>query len=233
MTPRASFVIPAYNADRWISKTIGSCRAQTEKKIEIIIVNDCSTDGTKDVLDWYAKEDPRIRVVHLPENHGPSYCRNYGNNMAQSDYIFVLDSDDQAARNRVKDSLAAFILKGCDLVHGSFYIVDAHGNVQVKKVCSPFDPEISKRDRTNYICHSTVAYTKKLAMDVPYEWEQFGSLGIDDWRFEWDAWKKGYKFHLIKTPLTYYRSLEDSITSKRNQNNMNDLKDSYLVDLHV
>jgi glycosyltransferase involved in cell wall biosynthesis len=231
LTPRASFVIPAYNADRWISKSIWSCRNQTIKQIEIIVVNDGSTDGTKDILDWHAKEDSRVHPVHLADNQGAPRCRNTGNLLAQSDHIFVLDSDDMAARNRVKDSLATFQLKGCDLLYGSFFIIDAEGTVQTKMTCLPFDPEKSKRDGTNYICHSTMAYTKKLADDVHYEWEKFGSLGIDDWRFEWDAWKKGYKFHCLKNVLGYYRSLDSSITSQRNGEVMKSFKDKYLAEI--
>jgi glycosyltransferase involved in cell wall biosynthesis len=231
MNPRASFVIPAYNADRWISKAIWSCRNQTIKQIEIIVVNDGSTDGTKDILDWHAKEDPRVRPIHLTDNQGAPRCRNTGNQAVQSDFIFVLDSDDMAARNRVKDSLVAFQLKKCDLVHGSFYIIDDLGNVQRKMSCQPFDPEKSKRDGTNYICHSTVAYTRKVGQDVPYEWEKFGALGIDDWRFEWDAWRKGYKFHFLKNTLSYYRDLEGSITKQRNCNVMREFKDAYLATL--
>ncbi len=229
MTPRATFVIPAFNMDRWVSKAIWSCRNQTIKQVEIIVINDASTDGTKDILDWHGKEDPRVKVVHLSENRGQCYIRNEGNKMAQSDFIFVLDGDDMATRNRVKDTLAAFSLKGCDLVHGSFFIVDAHGITLEKKMVIPFDPVESRKIKTNRICHSTMAYTRKLALDVPYQWEKFGKLGIDDWRFEWDAYRKGYKFYALKTPLSYYRSLEGSMTVVRNSEQMNTFKEEYLA----
>ncbi len=229
MTPRATFVIPAYNADRWISKTIWSCRNQTVKQIEIIVINDASTDGTLDILDWHAKEDARIKVIHLSENKGQVNARNMGNQLAQADHIFVLDADDMATRNRVKDTLVAFQLKGCDLVHGSFFIVDSMGIVQTKSVAIKFDPERAKQLKTNHICHSTVAYTKKVALDVPYTWENYGPLGIDDWRFEWDVWNKGYKFYALKSPLSYYRATEGSMTIVRNSEKMNQFKDEFLA----
>ncbi len=229
MTPRASFIIPAYNMDRWVSKAIWSCRNQTIKQIEIIVLNDASTDGTKDILDWHAKEDSRVKVVHIPENHGQSFARNEGNKLAQSDYLFVLDGDDMATRNRVKDTLTAFQLKACDLVHGSFFIVDAHGITAEKRMVVPFNPENARKMKTNQVCHSTVAYTKKLALDVPYQWEKYGSLGIDDWRFVWDVHRKGYKFYALRTPLCYYRSLEGSMTIVRNSEQMNTFKDEYLA----
>lgn len=231
MTPRASFVIPAYNADRWISKTIHSCRNQTIKQIEIIVVNDGSTDGTKDILDWHAKEDKRVKAIHFEENGGQSRCRNEGNKQAQADYVFVLDADDMATRNRVKDSLAAFTLKKCDLVYGSFFSIDPSGEVLRRTRVTPFNPENNRKYKTNFICHSTLAYTKRVATEVQYSWEKFGSLGIDDWRFEWDAHRKGYTFQAVKSPLCYYRCLQGSLTLNRDPEKMNAFKDEYLATL--
>ena len=229
MTLRASFVIPAYNADRWVSKAIWSCRNQTVKPIEIIVINDGSTDSTKDIIDWHASEDKRVRVVHLPENKGQTNARNTGNKMAESPFIFVLDADDMATRNRVKDTLAAFSLKGCDLVYGSFFVTDSMGVVNRRVNAIKFDPVDAQKTKVNRICHSTMAYTKKLTEKVQYEWESFGKLGIDDWRFEWDCWKAGAKFYALKTPLCYYRATEGSLTAIRNCEEMNKFKDEYLA----
>ena len=201
MTPRATFVIPVFNMDRWISKTIWSCRNQIIKQIEIIVVNDASTDMTKDIINNHASADSRVKAIHLPENHGQSYCRNLGNKMAQSDFIFVLDGDDMSARNRVKDSLATFELKKADVVYGSWFQMDSTGAVHGKVPAVDFDMERNRKDRTNHICHSTMAYRKKVALSVPYQFENFGSLGIDDWRFVWDAHKAGFKFHAMKQYL--------------------------------
>ncbi len=229
MNPRASFVIPAYNADLWISKTLWSCRNQTEKKIEILVVNDASTDSTQEIIEWHAKEDPRVKLIDFSDNGGQSRARNEGNQQAQADYLFVLDADDMAARNRVKDSLAAFTLKGCDLVYGSFFKMDSNGTVCERVPVTPFDPEFSRKAKTNRICHSTLAYTRKVAQNVQYQWAQFGSLGIDDWRFEWDCYRKGYTFQPVKSPLSYYRSLESSMTMNRDPKLMNEFKDAYLA----
>lgn len=229
MTPRATFVIPAFNKDRWISKAIWSCRNQTIKQIEIIVLNDASTDMTKEIVDWHASEDKRVRAVHFTENRGQSVMRNEGNRLAQSDFIFVLDGDDMATRNRVKDSLAAFQLKKCDLLYGSFHVIDSIGSVAGLVPCSSFDPEKNRREKTNFICHSTMAYSKKVAMDVPYQWEENAKLGIDDWRFQWDAYRKGYKFGHIKNALCYYRSLESGLTKERDNAKVEEFKDNYLA----
>ena len=189
MTPLASFVIPAYNADRWISKTLYSCRNQTIKQIEIIVVNDGSTDWTKAICEWHADEDKRIRVINQ-ENKGRSASRNAGNDAAQSDIIMVLDSDDMATRNRTMDTLTVFKLKRPDLIYGSFFSVDSIGTTGSKIVCTAFDPEECKKRKMNFICHSTMAYTKKLSQDIRYEEGVYSELGIDDWKFQWETHRK-------------------------------------------
>lgn len=228
MTPRASFVIPAYNADRWISKTIHSCRNQTLKHIEIIVINDGSSDGTKDIAEWHCKEDKRVRLYNA-ENHGRSWARNFGNDAAQSDVILVLDSDDFATRNRVKDTLAVFELKKPDLVYGSFHLMDAEGTVQSVVRCGPFNPEEAKKKKLNYICHSTMAYTKKLSETVRYEEGAYSKLGLDDWKFQWDAYKKGYKIQHVRNPLCYYRVTESGTMATRDPKEVEAAKEAFLA----
>lgn len=230
MTLRASFVIPAYNADRWISKAIHSCRSQTITKIEIIVVNDGSTDSTKDILDWHVKEDLRVRAFHT-ENKGRSSARNFGNDQAKSDLILVLDADDMATRNRVKDTLAVMELKKPDFVYGSFFSVDSEGKTLGKLVCSPFDPEISKKSKLNYICHSTVAYTKALAKAIRYKEGVYTKLGLDDWEFQWEAFRRGYKLQHVRNPLCYYRVTESGTMATRDQKEVDAAKEAYLSEI--
>lgn len=228
MTPRASFVIPAYNADRWISKAIWSCRNQTIKNIEIIVINDGSSDATKDILDWHAKEDNRVVAIHQ-DNKGRSFARNLGNDRATSDLILVLDADDMATRNRVKDTLAVFELKKADFVFGAFFVVDPHGITDRKIPCTPFDPEQAKQKKMNFICHSTVAYTKKLSQDVRYEEGVYTKLGLDDWKFQWEVYRKGYSIKNLRNPLCYYRVTEDGTMATRDPKVVEVAKDEFLA----
>lgn len=228
MIPRASFVIPAYNADRWLSKAIYSCRTQTIKNIEIIVVNDGSTDGTADILDWHGREDKRVIVIHQ-ENRGRSHARNAGNDRATGPILLVLDADDMATRNRVKDTLAVFELKKPDFMYGSFFSVDSMGTTGSKIVCGPFDPEISKQKKLNFICHSTVAYTKKLSEVVRYEEGAYTKLGLDDWKFQWEVYKKGFKIQHVRNPLCYYRLTESGTMATRDPVEVEKAKDEYLA----
>jgi glycosyltransferase involved in cell wall biosynthesis len=103
--PIVSIVVPVYNVDEYISKCIDSLLSQTLKKIEIILVDDGSTDLSGKICDEYALKDNRIKVIHK-ENNGLSSARNSGLAIANGDYIGFVDSDDW-----VKEDMFEFLYK--------------------------------------------------------------------------------------------------------------------------
>lgn len=90
---KVSIIIPIYNVEKYVHKTIDSVINQTEKDIEIILVDDGSIDGSGKICDEYGLKDERIRVIHKT-NGGLSSARNAGIKVASSDYIMLLDGDD-------------------------------------------------------------------------------------------------------------------------------------------
>lgn len=92
-TNKVSIVIPVYNTAEYLPECIESIRRQTLKEIEIICVDDGSTDGSSDILDEYALRDDRIRVIHK-DNGGPASARKAGLRAANGQYIGFADSDD-------------------------------------------------------------------------------------------------------------------------------------------
>jgi glycosyltransferase involved in cell wall biosynthesis len=91
-----SVVIPCYNSELFILRAVESVYSQKLKPKELIIVDDCSTDNTKDIINNLKKryEDGWIRVIFLHKNKGPGFARNAGWNLATQKYIAFLDSDD-------------------------------------------------------------------------------------------------------------------------------------------
>ena len=90
-----SVVIPAYNAEKTIEKAIQSAIGQTYPDIEVIIIDDCSQDGSVKIAVDYAKKDDRIRVLQNRTNMGVAFSRNRGVEAARGDWIAFLDSDDR------------------------------------------------------------------------------------------------------------------------------------------
>ncbi|MBP3469418.1 MAG: glycosyltransferase family 2 protein [Lachnospiraceae bacterium] len=88
-----SIIIPVYNVEKYLAQCLDSVCSQTYRKIEIIIVNDGSTDGSDKIIERYAKLDHRIIVIHK-KNGGLSEARNYGLDCATGKYVMFVDSDD-------------------------------------------------------------------------------------------------------------------------------------------
>src|SRR5690625_145630 len=92
--PLISVITPAYNAERFIGETIESVLQQTYKNWEMIIVDDCSTDATVEIVQQYVEQDERVRLIQLKENSGSAIARNTAMDHARGDFFAFLDSDD-------------------------------------------------------------------------------------------------------------------------------------------
>lgn len=234
MKLRASFVIPAYNAETFLAQAILSCRGQSVKEVEILIVDDGSTDGTGELARWHEKEDSRVKLFHV-RHSGRSAARNFGNAAAKAPFIFVLDADDIAHRNRVRDTLITFQMKNPDIVYGPFDVIDEQEQLLGKQPAGPWNKEISIKRQQNFIGHSTMAYRKGVATNVQYDEGDFSRLGLDDWKFQWDCILKGYKFEVCKQTLSRYRIYQlpdqtygSTTEFNRDPGEVKKLKDAYL-----
>lgn len=96
-----SVLIPVYNSDKYLERCFNSISNQTYRHLEIIIVDDGSTDNSSSVCDEFCKKDSRAVVYHN-ENHGISFTRNFALDHAKGEYIFWIDSDDYVSHNAVE-----------------------------------------------------------------------------------------------------------------------------------
>lgn len=97
---KVSIIVPVYNSEKYIEKCIESLINQTYQNIEILIINDGSTDNSYSICDEYAKKDTRIKLFSI-ENSGVSYARNLGIENAQGEFITFVDSDDWIKSNMI------------------------------------------------------------------------------------------------------------------------------------
>lgn len=108
-----SVVIPAYNRENTIERCISSVLAQTYDDIEVIVVDDCSSDSTVDIAE--SIDDPRIRLVRLDNNSGAAVARNRGTILAAGDYIAYQDSDDYWYPNKLSEQLQYLVNSDSDI----------------------------------------------------------------------------------------------------------------------
>jgi glycosyltransferase involved in cell wall biosynthesis len=126
--PKISIIIPCYNSEQFIDRTIKSVLCQTFSDWELLLIDDHSTDKTKDILEKYAKNDTRIKILQTKENSGgPALPKNIGIENAKGEYIAFLDHDDEWLPEKLEKQLAVFENSKDEklgLVSCYFYIVD-------------------------------------------------------------------------------------------------------------
>ena len=89
-----SVVIPSFNTERYLERCLDSVQRQSFRDLEILCIDDGSTDRTPEILRERAVSDDRIRIISLPENHGVPYARNLAIDEARGKYLYYMDSDD-------------------------------------------------------------------------------------------------------------------------------------------
>ena len=112
--PKVSVIIPMYNVEKYLDTCVQSVRKQTLRNIEIILVDDGSPDRCGEMAEEYAKQDPRIKVVHR-ENGGLGPARNSGMEVATGEYIGFVDSDDWAEPQMFEELYTAATQRNADI----------------------------------------------------------------------------------------------------------------------
>lgn len=114
--PKVSVIIPVYNTEKYLKQCLESVINQTLKDIEIICVNDGSTDNSQKILEEYAQKDNRIKLITFPVSCKQGYARNRALDIAQGSYIFFLDSDDLIKDNSLLSLSDRMEKYPCDVV---------------------------------------------------------------------------------------------------------------------
>ena len=115
-----SIVIPVYNVENYLQDCVNSVLSQTYRDLQIILVDDGSTDSSGDICDVFAEKDERIQVIHK-KNGGLSDARNVGTAAAEGGFLFYLDSDDYLEKNAIQALLDEQALHEADVVVGNYF----------------------------------------------------------------------------------------------------------------
>lgn len=143
--PKVSIIVPVYNVADYLPKCIESLQNQTEKDIEIILVDDGSPDECGTICDRYAQEDARIKVLHQ-ENSGQGVARNNGLQVATGEYVLFVDSDDWIESELVETAFGAAKQNDAEIVFFDIRAVDAQDNTAyLLKLCIPAETLLSVR----------------------------------------------------------------------------------------
>lgn len=129
---KVSVIVPVYNVEKYLPRCLDCIVGQTLKEIEIICVDDGSTDDSGAILDDYAKRDGRIRVIHQA-NAGAGAARNAGMALAGGEYLFFFDPDDTASRRMLKAMYARALRTAADIVVAGKTVIDGRTGRMIAK----------------------------------------------------------------------------------------------------
>lgn len=210
--PRVSIVIPCYNAERFLAETISSALGQTEQDVEVIVVDDGSTDRTRDVVAKF--DDPRVSYIYQ-ENSGPAAARNTGIRAARGEYIAPLDSDDLALPHRLKAQIGLLEAHPDLSVVGSGYEWIDEESRLIPWINHPWRrwPELNDIRPWLFDC----PFVPSATMFRRDAWEDVGGfdeelIGPEDWSFWMRLVLAGHRMGWHKDVVCLYRHRSGSVS---------------------
>ena len=217
MLPLVSVIMPAYNAEKYIGSAIESILNQTYARLELVIVEDCSTDNTLEIICRYA--DGRIKLLQNDVNKGIAYSTNRGINFSQGKYIALMDDDDIAALDRLKFQVD-YLEKHdeIDILGGRSIEIDSEGNIIRRGGIPRYNPKYIKTVllfRCVDFVNGTAMIRRKF-IDENHLVYQEDCYGMQDYKFYIDSSKVG-NISTIENILLYYRVHEGNETKRRKQ----------------
>lgn len=133
MHSTVSVIIPVYNAEKYIRRCLLSVMRQSYRDLEILVIDDGSTDGTGPILERLTRNDPRVRLVHQ-DNRGVAAARNRGLAMASGRYVTFIDGDDYISRTYIEKFAERAKETRVQMLIGGIAYVDEHGRILKKLV---------------------------------------------------------------------------------------------------
>ncbi len=205
-----SIITPAYKAAAVLPETISSVLAQTYPNWELLIADDCSPDGTRAVIEDWARRDARIRLVALPRNSGPAAARNAALSQARGRWLAFLDSDDLWLPEKLARSLAFARRHGAALVYTGYRRIDVDGQRTGQFI--PVPPRLTYRQLlgNTAIATSTVLIDRRQTGDI-----QMPPVYYDDFVCWLGILKRGLAAWGLNEDLMRYRVLPKSVSRNK------------------
>lgn len=216
-----SIIIPVYNVEQYIEECLDSVINQTHSNIEIIVIEDCSTDNSKLILENYAKRDKRIQLINHIQNQGQGIARNKGIEYVRGEYVLFVDSDDYIAPESVEVLLEKAKKENTDILFCDYYKIKSNRTKIVSTFAlstvvngkeymyyAPFLDILvwNKLWKTSFLKEYKLKFVKEKFEDVIFTNQAIGLA------------KRVYSHHF---PFYYYRTRENStMTSNVNKNHI-------------
>lgn len=209
--PLISIVLPTYNGSRYIRKSIDSCLQQTFKDFELIIVNDCSTDDTLNIINDYCAKDPRVKLINNEFNKKLPLSLNTGFRKAEGKYFTWTSDDNYYAPNALERMVQVLEANSSiDLAYADYYIVDENDKVVGERIFGDVYESFNKW------LGAGACFLYKREIHRANNGYNPAAFLIEDYDFFVRAFMK-FNFFYLRTPqLYYYREHSASLTATQN-----------------
>ena len=205
-----SVIMPVYNAAAWLPRAVESVLRQSHANLELVAVDDDSSDDSLAMLERFAREDARVHLQRQPVNGGVAKARNAGVAAAQGDYVAFLDADDWWHPAKLERQLASLRRNGALISYGEYWRVAEDGSV-LSRVTPP--ERLGWRDMlaSNFIGNLTGMYARTLG-DLP-----FRSIGHEDYVFWLEQVRRAGMAIRVESdePLAWYLVREHSLSANK------------------
>lgn len=232
---RFSVIVPVYRTGQYLDGCVRSVLRQSCRDLELILVDDCCPDGCGKLCDEYAAEDPRVRVIHKPENQGLGFARNTGLEAARGEFILFLDSDDW---------IDSHLLQRCSeapeadiLVFGTTFHYEKNGRREIRLTAER--SAVTPREKADVFAMLTRGRIFPYAWNKLYRREFLLNTGvrfekthlIEDFLFNIALLPKAGSIRCIPEPLhNYRRPVHETLASRHSEEFFPLAKRKYLLE---
>lgn len=209
-----SIIVPVYNVEKYIRETLSCVEAQTYPHWELLLVEDCSTDGTVEkITDYLAgKKDDRIRLIRQPSNQGAARARNRGLQEAKGRYIAYLDADDLWVPEKLEKELNFLKKREAAFAFTGYEFADENGNGTGKVVHVPASLKYTQALSNTTIFTTTVMFdTAKIGK----EQLEMPEIKSEDTALWFRVLRAGYTAYGLDENLVRYRRAGKTLSSNK------------------
>lgn len=210
---KVSILMPACNVERYIEECMDSVVAQTLKDIEIICINDGSKDNTGRILDKYANQDSRVKIVHKP-NSGYGHSMNVALDMAKGEYVGIVETDDFASPDMFEKLYLIAKEHDADVVKSNYYRYVSKPKpkdtfFEVLKPCEMYDKVFEPKDHMDVMrvapCIWSGLYRREMLVNHNVRFNETPGASYQDTSFAFKVWVSAERAYLVKDAYLHYR----------------------------
>lgn len=221
MKPLVSIIVPVYNGEKCVERCLCSIRNQTYKNIEVLVINDGSTDHTERILSRFEESDSRFRIIRK-ENSGVSDSRNTAIMQAKGEFLQFVDCDDWIVKDATESLVKAACDHQCDMVITDFYRVIGHAIIHKGHI--PVTGPITRKEYAEYMMKAPANFYYGVLWNKFFRTEVVRRQGLlcsteldwcEDFKFNLEYLQYVNRIYVMQKPIYYYVKTKGSLVDTK------------------